>query len=384
MTDYQFDAYNGGATVRNPITNAGRVAGNARLDQRFFEEIQDASHANFLYPGADKSDEVFALKPREIALMFKTHSTHGSDGLMPVFSALNGLGHDKSSRHQVLENVAFAGLVGSDGAVYDSTGRRPANPDVALILGGTTTIQNTGKQHIANGDFIMWDLPSVGSDGTAPHNKRILASTVPYRPSEQGVTALRIIEHMQTARAPRDTPIGGAVQSLRTFSRTYAVMALKAFLDSGLVSFDDEAFGVTAAAQAKRLANAQTWAALGEREREKKLVRVARALHAANIKDLGHTAGIKTVTGEAGMSLPAYLDAMLIGMTPLVSPVEGSNLMPSGDEGMLYAGQMGLVEDLLSGMHQAQESMRSRVFARALTPAGPGKIMDINVAAYSV
>ena len=386
MTDGYFDLHNQGSVVKRPITNAGRVAGNGRLAQSEYEDRQAVGAANSPYPFSDMSDTSFRMLPREVALAYKTRSfTSGSDGLVNVFSVLNGVGHDGKSLKQLRGELTFAGLVGSDGAIYDTEGNYPANPDVALILGGTTTIVNTGNQYIRNGDYIMWDLPEPSAaSASSTRDRRILVSTLPYRPSEQGPTASAIIEHMKTRGAPRDTPLGGACSSLRNFVRIIAVMALKAFLSSGLVAFDNAAFGITPAARTRREANAAAWDALGDRVQEGHLLRVARALRAADIRDMDQSSELRVQAGARGLALSTYLDSMLIGMTPLVNRTEGSNAIPSGDAGTLLRGQLGVLDNLLAGIHQAQEHTRSRVFCRAITPAAPGQPLDVNVGAYSV
>ncbi len=82
-------------------------------------------------------------------------------------------------RWGVIENHDFRGLVCGQGSIPGSSCRNPAfnlavaqgvnpsadlgvNPgvDLDLVLGGITTIANTGTKRIENGDMIYWTLPT--------------------------------------------------------------------------------------------------------------------------------------------------------------------------------------------------------------------------------
>lgn len=377
-----------------PITNAGRVPGNARLAQEQLEERQLGGAAGSLWPTAVMTDLVFRAEPREVALTPKAGAfSYRQDGLPPVFSVLNGLGNKGETRKQLIESLAFAGMIGSDGAKYDTTGNLPGYPDVAVTLGGTLSMTNTGMQRIRNGDRVFWDFPEEGDvpRQTQKRDGRILVETRPYRPSEMGITSKAIAQHMTTPRSAGSTnsrlvtdgtPIADASAAIKGFARANALMAFEAFLASGLVKYDAAALGTSGTAAQARQANAAQWASLHHVTRQNHIARVARALRIDGMRGSSVESEVR-VPHVNNAAIGTYLTGMLVGSMPLVRPVDGSNNVPSGDNGAVWSAQHGAVELLLQGVIRAKEFTTERIFATATSSADPGQDFVVNIGAYT-
>jgi len=372
--------------MKSPISNVGYVPVNLRLDQDSIENRQSEGAQGSLWPAAKMSDILFAALPREIALMTKTDELpYGTDGLAPSFSVLNGLGHGKT-RLQVIEDLAFAGLVGSQGAKYDSTGSLPAWPDFAGKIGGIDSIINTGDKRIKNGELIYWDIPEEGDvpAQNSSRDGRILAATRPYRASDQSASAKAICEKLR--KSPRtgakhgdiETIIGNAAMGIKKFASTFAVCTLEMYLASGLVKFDPRAMGIDDTAKMARKENADEWNSLPSDVQEEYLVRVGRALRCDGMQDIGRVSTVQMPSAN-GCSMSTYLTALLTCDKQIVRSLEGTHANPSGDKGYLRSGHMGNLEMLLVSCAKAQAFYTSRVFARALTPIAPGMGGDINI-----
>jgi len=388
MGDEFFPLNNVGASVRRPITNAGYIPVNLRLDQENIDRRLDCNVQNTLYPSSKMSPMLFAALPREVALMTKAAMLpHGADGVVPAFTVLNAIGEGKT-RRQVIEAHSFAGLVGSQGAVYDNTGSSPRWPDFSAKIGGIETIINTGTERIMNGERVYWDFPPEGSAQTGTRDGRILVAIRPYRPSVMQPTADAIKLAMCTERRQRRgveaTPISDATVAITNFSATLAVAALDMYLSSGLVRVDQVALGSGEAAIAARRQNAAEWAGVSADQRERHFVRVARALRVEGVSSDGGVAEIHIQRGDRRCKMSTYLAACVAGYNPCIRRTPGLNGIPSGDMGALLTAQLSSLESLLKGTERAGDYVKSRIFAKMLTPMNPGEAGDCNLGAYTV
>jgi hypothetical protein len=395
MTDAWFDLSNNGSVVTHPVTKAGLIPANARLAGDHIEDrlLHGAHHT--LWPNANMDRQRFGALPDEVALspIRGSPASHG-DGLYPVFSVLNGLGCAGETWLEIVESHAFGGLVGSQGAKFGDGASSVVSPDVAMQLGGLSTIVNTGTETIFNGDRLYWDIPKPGEvpSYTTDNSGRIRVAVRPYRPSEQRVTAAAILHRLVTGGRARaadrgdiaknETPIADATVAITRFVRTMAVMSLDMFLASGLVAFDPIAIGVDGVAAARRAQNAKRWMQEPEGKREDVMVRVARALRVPDVRDPHGIAAIH-VQHAGNSALHTYLGALFACEKSLVAPVEGSNNVPSGDKGALFCAQRSALEELLAGVTKANEFVTRRIFATAISVMQPGHAGDVNIGSYA-
>lgn len=212
--------------LHSPITHAGRVVYNAFRDYLETRDRQSKRGSHIVYNkdtfGEDECHTIqqFELTMRNCEDGYMHWSPNDTD--VRVFSSANGIRVDKQqlmnrvavglagARRSDLEDVVFGNTpegeairraflrqkisfagVASNRAIYDP--HNNANEEhLAVVVGGLTTIYNTGEQPINAGDTVLWDLPYLEDRGPGqakfpgvkvagvPKQKRLFA-TVPLR-----------------------------------------------------------------------------------------------------------------------------------------------------------------------------------------------------------
>ena len=64
-------------------------------------------------------------------------------------------------------------------------------------------------------------------------------------------------------------------------------------------------------------------------------------------------------------------------------PLEnGTRTLPTGIRGEIIKNQRSAISDLFAGINSANRFVTRRIFAKAMSPAEPGKDMDVNMGRY--
>jgi len=378
MTDVTLDLLQRGASGDNPITQAGRVIYNLRVDSDEFAKRKAESAP--LYGGGidDKDVQIFARMPvfRTVTDYDDHHPTLASDGAVPVWSVLNRAGRAGQTLEEFLGGIELVGVAGGDGGRNSSDGAGVRGQDMSGVIGGLVTIINTGPKTIRNGDVIIMHFPNPASatpNTAIKGSPQIVPQTVPWDPltDRLNVRALRRAltepRHLHHFRSPNHR----AAALVRKAASSLAVLVLDALLAAGVVVLGD--IGVTAAGQAARAAAGAAWRAAGE-PRTRALAVLAKALRAPSFgNDRAATYRFFTVGDR---TLVAHLAHLLSGDVPLVAAgAEGR--APPGDLGVLFENQFSLLEVIrMVGLADLKNHHRF-VLGRALSPGGPGKDLDI-------
>jgi len=187
-----------GAPPSKLDSQQGAVMIKARLDTDAFalREYQErrSSAGSSRYPMGQPSDRnirandlVFSTIRRRAA----RRGTHGVD-LTPLtrgWSSFNGFDRKKGCPRVV--GVSNS----STDADHKVTGH--AQTGLSVIVAGTTTLVNTGRYHIHDGDKVMWELPHVlvtkGGRVTPAYEDetargRFVATVVPFEPADEDST----------------------------------------------------------------------------------------------------------------------------------------------------------------------------------------------------
>jgi hypothetical protein len=381
MTDNFFDITQQGGVGRQPITNAGRVGYNFRLDQDDLESRKRKGASGSLWPNASMEDKSFWVLPRDICLAKKQRPLRKqTDGMMTVFSVLNGIRSNGMSHRQLIESLTFGGIAGGQGAKFDTQGNEPRHPEFAGIVGGLYTIVNNGPERIMNGQSVYWDVPLPGVESTElgrRDSRRITPLTRPYKPSSQAVTARAISDAIRQSYSSdnNNTDTAGSVTDqaamrLKWAALQISVNATEALLASGLVKVDPEVFGANG--ERARRDNAASWNALRKSTRESYITNVAAGIGCRRMQgsgdDLFKMPGTNTTVKK-------HICDLLTFDTQLLSYTDGETI-PTGNKGEVMRNQESAIKDLLSSVTQATHFVSDRIFCKALTPAAPGKEFD--------
>ncbi len=406
MTDRFNDINAVGNLGRNPNTPAGRVAINGHIDQVEFENRKAKVKKGKTFYRGPTDDQSFAIFARDLCVSRKMYASkkniHKAHAAF-VFATVNGFGEDTDKIYQLIEELEFAGLAGGQGAKYDSTGESP-EVDLALVLGGINTITNTGPDRISNGDWVFWTLP----DTKDPYEKgrrgseRMVLHTVPYdhkldKLSEH--TLHKLLVGDRTLQYPNKNidsrwPIMEGAKNLQQAIMQITLDALHTFLVSGLVKLDVEAIGDTKEAKERRMRNTNQYT-----NPSPKLVEI----RTENLRKIGSALGIQDLMKKEDKqikfkpnpssnlkretTLSEYAMEVFFGKKSdaLLAPLEdGTAHLPSGYKGNIIKGQRGALSDLFTAIIKTNDFTKKRIFAKAVSPAEPGKDFDIILGHYKI
>ncbi len=400
MTDRFADINSIGESGRNPITNAGRVAINGHVnEEEIIERKDNYTDQTTLFPGPTE-DTDFAIYPRELCIEEKiplsgTRNRHKMHAPY-VLSVVNAGFKKGEAIWAVTERLDFRGIAGGQGAKYDSDGQSP-EIDLALVQGGLSTLRNTGPKRIPNNTWIYWSLP----DPKSPYDRGIRGSTrqpywtMPYEPKLDRLSEYTLAYLMSNPAVAMSKNAGNFDQQYRFPIQDAAVLmrevvaqiyldALHTFLTSGLVRLDAGAFE-----------NARTRAqnAISYTSNRTTRTNILRLVGAAlGVRDVQRKSTDPKITfrpdpaSETETTLGAFaVDVFLARkdyalMVPLTA---GTRAVPTGDSGNLLRNQTGVLSDLFAAINRGNEFTTRRIFAKTMSPAEPGKEMDVLLQRYS-
>jgi hypothetical protein len=94
---------------------------------------------------------------------------------------------------------------------------------------------------------------------------------------------------------------------------------------------------------------------------------------------------VDSITVEDGRSLAEFaIDAMVpTEDSHLILPLLPGGRTPGGDEGQIVRNQKNTIHHLMMAITASDDFYKQRIFAKALSPAEPGKEMDVILGKYS-
>lgn len=390
MTDRFSDINAEGGLGRNPISNVGRVVINGYVN---FDEIQErkgrALTGDTLY-GGPTDDDAFAILPRDICIEEKVPTTGRRNAhkmVAPfVLSTVNG-GFKKTDKlWEVIENHDFRGLAGGQGAKTDSSGKNP-EVDLALVQGGITTITNTGTKRIENGDMIYWTLPPLDNpfERSRRGSYRMPLHTMPFDPKHDELSEDTLQQILADTPTDESWPINESAKLVKQTVMQQTLNALHIILTSGLVKWDPNILRD----KAKRTQNAREYLEPRSLDLRKKFLTDVSA--ALGLRDIQRT---RDSSVEFRTSLMETRETTLEEFamdvffakkdSALLLPMEeGTRNLPSGNWGSIIRNQKAVLSDYFASVNKANQFVERRIFAKAVTPAEPGKDLDVTLGKYA-
>lgn len=397
MTDRFTDINSIGNLGRNPNTPAGRIAINGHIDQNEFRNRKDNAKKERTFFQGPTDDQSFVIFPRDLCVQKKNymgtkniHRVHDPY----VFSTLNGYGHKSDKLFQIIEQLEFRGLAGGQGAKYDSTGKSP-EVDLALVQGGVNTITNTGPDRIMNGDLIYWTVPprEKAYERGRRGSERMVLHTMPYKPdldelSEDTLYELIMKKSMTYLISnknmdPRWPIMEGAKNLQQTVMQIY-LDALHTFLVSGVVKLEPNY-----RQEKTRIKNTNNYTdpRILE-ERTNFLQFIGSSLGIKELSKLKEDQKITfrpnpkadTISTLSEFAMEVYFAKKNYALLAPLS--EGTQTLPTGIKGILIKNQKSANSDMFSSIIKTNDFTKRRIFAKASTPADPGKEMDIILGHY--
>ncbi|KKL47890.1 hypothetical protein LCGC14_2331000, partial [marine sediment metagenome] len=314
-----------------------------------------------------------------------------------VFSTLNGYGHKSDQIFQIIEQLEFRGLAGGQGANIDSTGKNP-QIDLALVQGGVNTITNTGPDRILNGDLIYWSVPPKDHPWERGRrgSERMVLHTLPYKPesdelSEDTLYKLLIKNNMSYLVNDKNMdarwPIMEGAKNLQQAIMQISLNALHTFLVSGIVTVAPNYTDVKVRAK-----NTNRYTSPQNLERRIDFLRLIGS--SLGIKDLEkfklkddpkftfrpNPPKSDTITTLSEFAMEVYFGKKNYALLAPLS--EGTRTLPTGIKGALIKNQISANSDIFAAIGKTNDFTKRRIFAKANTPADPGKEMDIILGHY--
>ena len=383
---------------RNPNTPAGRIAINGHIDQIEFRNRKENVKKEKTFYKGPTDDSSFVIFPRDLCVQKKNYM--GTKNIHRihepyVFSTLNGYGHKSDQIFQIIEQLEFRGLAGGQGANIDSTGKNP-QIDLALVQGGVNTITNTGPDRILNGDLIYWSVPPKDHPWERGRrgSERMVLHTLPYKPesdelSEDTLYKLLIKNNMSYLVNDKNMdarwPIMEGAKNLQQAIMQISLNALHTFLVSGIIKIDMDAL----TNPRKRSQNTNKYTNPQMLEQRTEFLRLIGS--SLGIKDLPKLKEDPKFTfrpnpkSDTISTLSEFAMEVHFGKKnyALLAPLsEGTQTLPTGIKGALIKNQKSANSDIFAAIGKTNDFTKRRIFAKANTPADPGKEMDIILGHY--
>lgn len=374
--------YNAGGYRRRPITEVGRIVHNGFIDEKGIEVIKSrAKKGNTLYPGP-VDNQVFIIFPREVCLENMDPAWPKQNDAPYVLSVANGSFRKNQSVAEVTEQMRFRGFAGGQGARY-TDGENQEN-QLALVIGGSMTVRNTGPKRIDNGDRVMWQIPDPKDpyERYSPQSERMPYQLVPFNPIFDKLTAqslVRILTQnpvMPPSEQKYKTPLIEGAHNLRQTVLQIQLEGIHTILTSGLVKLDLEAF--KSSSRRKRRENASQYQNPDIRKEVLKRLSEHLGLREFTLKDKDKFTFIPDFGSGKEMTLAEAMLDVFAARTPnsLMIPMQGKSL--TGDcRSALIRNQKQVLENLFSAINSANYFTESRIVGMANTPADPGQEFDI-------
>lgn len=373
----------------NPVTNAGRIAYNAYLD---VEEIKNrrALHkeSKTFFPGP-MDDRSLVILPRDVCYTSRRSPEQLQSDRPYVLSVLNGAyiyeGTDKEGTDKwltILDDIEFAGFAGGQGAQIDSNGV-DSDRDLALVIGGTLTVPNTGDMRINNGDWILWELPPLNK----PYEKglrgseRIVLHIRPYcgrldRMSEnlfmELMRSANPAEFETTSRSHNQPIVEGAL-NVRNAVYECMLMGIHIALKLGIVGFKVNGNGGTLEQSKYNGSEEARNTILSGISSELGLIKKSANGKVKTYKVLKKEVELEEVARKTMVGDHDYL---------MFSMLSDTGTLPNGSKGQIIKNQKQMLTDLINGVGSANFHTTRRIIGKAMNSGNPGEELDILINRY--
>ena len=391
MTDH-FNDVNFESGTTNPITRAGRVAQNFFLDTPAL--LARRENKGSYYQGT-LDDRSFNVAPQSVLIGKRASSLTDSnvkditnEGSY-VFSALNGAFSESDELWKIIAEHDFKGISTAHMTVFDSLSKDP-EVDLAASIGGLDTIINTGKVPIPNGSLVYWSFPQSqegNPESTGLSNGQILPELMPYENTVDSLTLdtlKKLMFRSNTELTGFDVaskiPLQKAADDFKFELLTSLLLSAHILLSSGLVTFNSLAheqkqardkYNTSGKDEIKRLAGY-----LGiDREKPEQPGKTKKFIFDIKKNNGGQPKKTNLITHS--------LNVFCGKDEELIFPYDNS-LPPPKTEGTLDKKQKFHFENMMSIVHQANQTVKDRIIGKAMSTANPGYPFDIYLGNYSI
>ncbi len=391
MTDYFNDLnFEGGTT--NPITRAGRVAQNYFLDIQ--ELLQRRNSKNSYYKGT-LDDRSFNVAPQSILLGKRASSFTDSnvkdivnEGSF-VFSSLNGAFNESDELWKIISEHEFKGISTAHMTEFDSLSKNP-EVDLAGSIGGLDTIINTGNVPISNGSLVYWTLPESedgNPESTGFSNGQILPEVRPYETTMDSLTLntlkklmLKSNTDLSGLEVASKIPLLKAADDFKFELLTNLLLSAHILQSSGLVTFNTNSTTQKAArdkynkSEKEDLIELASYLGIDREEPERPRPKEEFIFDIKRNGNGGSPDKIELI--DYSLKVFCGMDAQIL--FPYIN-----NRPPPKIRGILDKKQKFHVEKLLSIINSANQTVKDRIFAKAMSTANPGHPFDVYLGNWS-
>jgi len=392
---------------RVPITQAGRVVYNGRLDmEEIYKRVSDSQMMKNLYAMGIPEDQ--SISKGELCLYRKTNQASKIQ-LLNVFSSLNGAFTVDEDMTEIMKDLDFAGI--ALGIVkYTGKEEKEYAPGemTALQIGGLTTIINTGLYDISVGDLIYWVLPNPRDEirllTMERKTTKLRIPICPYNKNKM-LNKQSFIDKTWENNGER---IRGDGSRLDVASDSYnlireavlqiAVTTLVLAMKNGLiypVGYDcatdlwskEKMEKLTEESDPGRLERNEIASIFrAQVDGEDMVVALSKALGLADTTNVTITTPI-----GSGPKRTDYVRDLLLTIAAnhkylLIRPETDGEVtkMPQGIKGTCLGNQLNTLDNLHRGIVSNNEEIKRRTIGKAFSPAKPNAPFDIQLGGYCV
>jgi len=363
------------------VTEQGRVVQNVFLADH--ELGKRRTNQTPFYPG-DGSKENYSSIRGDLCLAWNVDSNRGE---VYVFSTLNNFGNKTDNLMQLYSELHFAGFSLTEATYKDDKDGGKMGKSMAVHVGGSKTVVNTGTKRIRMGDWVVWYLPDCLSDlQPFPFNStRYVIPVAPYDPEIHRLTKKALAEYLKKPPAPA-SPNAAQTQLLLFNLKMIQLSGVAALLRIGAivpsVNFilpsrpgNDT---VATALALPVVPNADEFVEYLARQlglvdsdkSAKKLYRHINTSRQTVVENVGETFINHAINLDDHNRL---FDNLTIGV----------NLKQQGTKGLLVLDQNANFDNLVRTITIYTENLKQRIIGKALRQANPGDKFDILMGHYS-
>jgi len=199
MEFQEIDTITDGQMQPTDITPVGKVNINAYQAVELIDEYRlniKNQVTDYVGSSNEKNWSIFA---RELCFSVKDSVCNSRMRWNRPHVLSNLMGFPKTPIEKMYELIKFEGFSVGSGANYDERNINP-NPDLALSVGGLTTINNNSDSPISNGDWIMWAIPTSGQvekNQNVRQSERFLLRTEVFNPEKHEMSINSLIAWMK-------------------------------------------------------------------------------------------------------------------------------------------------------------------------------------------
>lgn len=377
----------------NPLTSTSRIIYNFVMDKKIIQEKEEKARNHIIpfYPAFDSQIDNCILS-RELLIAKKSKNMQSGKKLQ-VFSCLNNAGDTTQNLFDFERQHTVVGVALIEGK-YDVRSENNNRSGVSGQMGGSTTIKNTGNQKIVSGDLIMWAFPPKDepTNGVSRNDGRIVPLTLPYRPEEpynEGGPQSILVGNFYRLVAQRynfkysqnniletqmDPITEGAFYSRAAIMKAAWITIIQ-LLEAGVLGFVEEN---------RREQRAESWSSVKTQNPkiiENQLYQLYKILNVSgHINEATHVDSSPTNS----TSVHERIDERLF------NPKERDNRVIAISNGnvddeqyvarqKMIQAQMTFLPEYLYSVKKANTYFTNKVFARALSTAEAGEVIDVKI-----